>query len=236
MRIIILSREKTFLSLYLLGILFCLPLLLPYFLGTEFTEGKLHRTSVVIDPGHGGVDGGTKDRQGNLEKDINLDLALKIRTQPQQSGLNVLMTRETDTELSPFIPGRTGRHRRDLLARIAKAKTSKSLFIVSIHCDWSTDRTRRGMVAFYNYRNPSSKKLALIIQEELNKTQTIPQKAAPGSYFILEQPGITGVLIEVGFLSHPEEATLLQTPNYREKIALSISKGILRYLQTISSN
>ena len=87
------------------------------------------------------------------------------------------------------------------------------------------------MVAFYNPRNQASKELAFAIQDELNLFQTKPQKAAPGKYFILGHSGLTGVLIEVGFLSHPEEAALLQDPEYQATIALGISKGILRYLR-----
>ncbi|NLW56020.1 MAG: hypothetical protein GX050_05300 [Firmicutes bacterium] len=231
MRIIILNREKALFVLYLLGILLCLPVLLPYLTQPLFTEGRLNRTPMIIDPGHGGIDGGTKDHHGNLEKKINLEIALKLRDQLRQSGLPVLMTRETDTELFPYIAGRRGRHRRDLQTRIEKAKAANCQFLVSIHCDWSTDRTRRGMVAFYNHRNQASKNLALAIQDELNKLQTKPQKAAPGKYFILEQPGVTGVLVEVGFLSHPEEAALLQNPEYQETISFGISKGILRYFR-----
>ncbi len=229
MRIIILQREKVLFGLYLFGILLCLPILLPYL--TAPTEGRLSRIPLIIDPGHGGIDGGTQDHQGNLEKKINLEIALKLRDQIRQSGLTVLMTRETDIELYPYIAGRRGRHRRDLQTRIEKAKTANCQFLVSIHCDWSTDQTRRGMVVFYNQQNRSSKELAFAIQEELNHLQPTPQKAAPGRYFVLEQPGLTGVLIEVGFLSHPEEAALLQNPDYQEKIAFAISKGILRYFR-----
>ena len=236
MRIIILNKEKTFLALYLVGILLLLPLLIPYLFQTNLTGGKIQRATILIDPGHGGIDGGTQDAQGHLEKNINLAIGIKIRDQLRQSGVNVVMTRAVDTELAPFQPGRGGRHRRDLNARVEQAKKAKALFLVSIHCDWSTDAGRRGMVAFYNYRDQVGKNLALTIQEELNKIQTSPQKAAPGKYFIIEQPGVTGVIVEVGFLSHPREAVLLQQADYQEKIALAISQGILRALASHSSN
>lgn len=235
MKIIILTRDKIQLFLYLLGIILCLFILFPYFSNTKYTKGSLSRITLLVDPGHGGVDGGTADHLGNLEKDINLAIALKLRAQLRQSGLNVFMSRETDTELSPFIKGRQGRHRRDLSARIEKAKTTGSLFIISIHCDWSTDRGRHGMIAFYNYQDPAGKKLALIVQEEFNKIQKTPQKAAPGDYFIIKQPGVSGVLLEVGFLSNPEEAVLLQNKEYQEKIALAIANGILQYCRNLSS-
>ena len=193
------------------------------------TQSPLRRLTILIDPGHGGVDGGTADDEGNLEKEINLRVALALREQLKQSGLRVLMTRESDTDLSPFISGKTGRHRRDLLARVEKAKKSKSLFLVSIHCDWSEARQKQGLFVFYNYLSPASKELALSIQEEVNKVQKNSKKAAPGKYFIIRQRGITGVLVEVGFLSNREDAVLLKKKEYQETIALAIGKGILKY-------
>lgn len=183
---------------------------------------------IVIDPGHGGVDGGTSDEQGVLEKEINLAVALRIRDYLKQSGVNVVLTRTTDTDLSPFVPGKTGRHRRDLSARIKKAKEVKGLFLVSIHCDWSADKKRRGAVVFYNPNSSTGKKLAATIQEELNKIQAVPQKEVPGRYFIITQSGVTGVLVETGFLSHPEEAGLLRNPVYQDRLARAVAAGILR--------
>ncbi|NLY88269.1 MAG: N-acetylmuramoyl-L-alanine amidase [Firmicutes bacterium] len=184
---------------------------------------------VVIDPGHGGVDGGTSGQDGTLEKEINLAIALRIRDHLRTGGANVVMTRTADTDLSPFVPGKTGRHRRDLTARIEKARKAGAVCLISIHCDWSKDKKRRGAVVFYNPRNNTSKELACLIQEELNKVQPAPQKAAPGNFFILNQSGLTAVLVEAGFLSHPEEAQLLRTPDYQSRQARAIANGIRRY-------
>jgi N-acetylmuramoyl-L-alanine amidase len=186
---------------------------------------------VVIDPGHGGVDGGTGAPGGTLEKEINLAIALRIRDHLGACGVNVVMTRTTDTDLSPYRPGKSGRHRRDLAARIEKARKAGAACLVSIHCDWAGDKKRRGAVAFYNPRNHAGKELAHLIQEELNKIQAIPQKAAPGNYFVLNQTGLTAVLVETGFLSHPEEARLLGTPAYQSQLARAIANGILRYFR-----
>lgn len=195
------------------------------------TQGPLGELTVVIDPGHGGVDGGTADHTGTLEKEINLAIALALRDQLKQSGLNAIMTRETDTDLSPFISGKIGRHRRDLLARVQKARQAQSHILLSIHCDWSEAHHKQGSVVFYNYLSAPSKELALLIQEELNKVQKKPQKAAPGKYYIIRQKGLTGVLIEVGFLSNRGDAALLKSPDYQETLALAISKGVLKYCQ-----
>jgi N-acetylmuramoyl-L-alanine amidase len=186
---------------------------------------------VVVDPGHGGVDGGTSDQEGTLEKDINLAIALRLRDHLRAGGVKVVMTRTTDTDLSPFRPGKSGRHRRDLAARIEKARNTRAVCLISIHCDWAGDKKRRGAVVFYNPRNNTGKELACAIQEELNRIQAVPQKAAPGNFFILNQSGLTAVLVEAGFLSHPEEARLLGTPVYQDRLARAIANGIRGYFQ-----
>lgn len=228
--IFFLSKRRIRFYLGGLGGLFLLGLIWSVLPLSSTTQSNLKISSILLDPGHGGVDGGARSASGLLEKEVNLQIALKIREQLRQSGLPTIMTRETDTDLSPFIPGRRGRHLRDLTARVEKARQNKSLFIVSIHCDWSTSRQQRGAVVFFNAQSSRGRMLALSVQEELNKAQKHPQKAAPGNYFILRQPGIEGILIEVGFLSHPEEAALLQDPSYQWELALAIAAGILRGL------
>lgn len=192
-------------------------------------QGRLSQLTLLIDPGHGGVDGGAHDEHGNLEKHINLAIGLKIREQLKASGIKIVMTRDKDTDLAPFRPGQRGRHRRDLMARIEKARNNNCLFLVSIHCDASVETRRRGAFVFYNYLSAESKELALAIQQELNQLQQRQFKAAPGKYLIIRQTGVTGVLIEVGFLSNPEESALLQQEDYQSKLALAIARGILHY-------
>jgi len=192
-------------------------------------QGRLSRLTLLIDPGHGGVDGGAQDARGNLEKNINLAIGLKIREQLRESGINIIITRESDMELAPFLAGRTGRHRRDLNSRITKAKENNCLFLVSIHCDSSSDERRYGTYTFYNYLSNESKELALSIQTELNRLSRKSRKAAPGKYLVIREKGVTGVLIEVGFLSNHQEANRLQDDDYRNRLALAIAGGILKY-------
>ncbi|NLW47194.1 MAG: N-acetylmuramoyl-L-alanine amidase [Firmicutes bacterium] len=222
-------KRKIFRFLTVLGILFCLvgPLFLLF--QVRKTQGVLGKLTVVIDPGHGGVDGGTADRQGNLEKAINLKIAQKVGKQLRQTGLKVVLTRNRDTDLAPFLAGRKGRHRRDLMGRINKALRTRCAFLISIHCDYSMDPRKQGAVVFYNYLSESSKEIAGLIQEELNIVQERPGKIAPGKYLIIRQKELTGVLVEVGFLSSQVDAEKLQTDQYREQIAGAISKGILRH-------
>lgn len=196
----------------------------------EETFARIGEIMVLVDPGHGGVDGGTSDRWGNLEKDINLAMGQQIARQLQSGGMRVIMTRDRDLALAPF-NGQSGRHRRDLQERIRRARERDCLFLVSVHCDWSRDTTESGAKVFYNALEPQSKQLATLIQEDLNKVQTRQRKAAPGKYLIIRQKEVTGVIVEVGFLSNSAEALLLQNERHRTRLALAIARGILRYAQ-----
>ena len=229
MLIVCIIKQKILRYLIGLGILFGFTSLIFLLFQVTKTQGVLGKLTVVIDPGHGGVDGGTADSQGNLEKHINLRIALKISKQLRQSGLRVIMTRNRDMDLAPFLAGRKGRHRRDLMGRINKALAAWCFALISIHCDYSVDSRKQGAVVFYNYHSETSKEISGLIQEELNLVQEKAGKIAPGKYLIIRQKAITGVLVEVGFLSNRIDAGKLQTDQYQEQLAAAISKGILRY-------
>lgn len=233
--VIILSKPMVRLILLIAAIICVGMSYICWYFESFWTQGSLSRLTLLIDPGHGGVDGGAQDDHGNLEKHINLAIGLKVREQLKASGIHIVMTREEDTDLAPFRIGQRGRHRRDLMARIEKARSNNCLFLVSIHCDASVETKRRGAFVFYNYLSAESKELAQTIQQELNQLQQRQFKAAPGKYLIIRQPGITGVLIEVGFLSNPEEAALLQQEEYQSKLALAIAKGILQYCRNFAT-
>ncbi|MHB1420705.1 MAG: N-acetylmuramoyl-L-alanine amidase family protein, partial [Bacillota bacterium] len=180
---------------------------------------------IIIDPGHGGIDGGTHDRQGLMEKDINLDVGLRLRQQLEKSGAIVMMTRETDVDVTGYAPQEGNRYQRDLKGRVNAINQSGAQLFVSIHSDARYNSTAtRGTIAFH-YRSPESENLAKSVQKELRK---LIEKNASGSdliendtihrdFYILRNATIPGILLEVGFLSHPDEKALLSTPTYREE-------------------
>jgi N-acetylmuramoyl-L-alanine amidase len=224
------KKELRFLG-FLLAI-GCLTGMIAYQWRATIVQGWLRQITVVIDPGHGGVDGGAQDSRGNLEKDINLVIGRHVAAQLRQSGLRVVLTRRTDTDLAPFRSGHKGRHRRDLLRRIEIARRQRCPFLVSIHCDASTESRKTGAFVFYNWRSPQSKRLADAIQLELNEVQKQPGKIAPGKYFVIRQKGLTGVLVEVGYLSNLYEGRMLQDLGYQAAMGLAIAKGILGFVKT----
>lgn len=224
--IIFIRREP--LLWVLLGV-FILFFIIGLQLGIKNASGPLGSVTVAIDPGHGGIDGGCGSGEYQ-EKSLNLQVGLEVEAFLRQSGVRTVMTRMTDTALDP-IP-RPGRHRRDLAERVQCFHRSRATTFVSIHCDWSSDRNRRGPSVFYRYRDSNSQRLAETLQEELNIAANQRRRAEPGNYYILKNAKPPGVIVEVGFLSHPEDRLRLKQPAYRSALAAAISRGVLRYIHS----
>jgi N-acetylmuramoyl-L-alanine amidase len=186
---------------------------------------------ILLDPGHGGPDGGAGDK-GALEKDIALDVSLKVRDYLQEQGALVLMTREDDRDLAP--EGTKGYSRRkveDLKKRLEMINTSNSDFYVSIHLNSIPSPQWSGAQTFYAPGIKENAKAAKFIQDELRRNlENTKRNSKPlNNVFILKYAKKPGVLVEVGFLSNPGERAKLKTDEYQDKIAASIYNGIMRY-------
>lgn len=190
---------------------------------------------IVIDPGHGGIDGGT-NKDGLLEKDINLSVAKKLKAILEARGYRVLMTREEDVSLEDLINSRQSRHMRDLKARLSIINTSNAQMFVSVHVNSNPKRPAAdGAIVFYSGNYEESKTLAYSVQRALNTMVVQGKKRTthdpvPGAYYILEHAQIPGVLIETAFISNAAERELLTRDEFREYIASSIADGIGRYM------
>ncbi|CCQ93716.1 N-acetylmuramoyl-L-alanine amidase [[Clostridium] ultunense Esp] len=184
---------------------------------------------IVLDPGHGGMDGGAVSKDGLVEKEITLKIAKKLRDYLQQSGAVVLLTREEDKDLADGTEGT--RKRQDLRVRAELVNQSGAELFISIHLNSIPSSQWRGAQTFYNPTNPENRRLAKLIQQELIKglgnTDRLEKKDQ--DIFILKAAKVPAVLVEAGFLSNPEEAALLGNEAYQSKIAESIYRGILRY-------
>lgn len=191
---------------------------------------------IVIDPGHGGVDGGA-NTDGVLEKDINLAIAQKLKSLLEREEYKVVMTRERDIALDYLCDMDTSRHQKDLNARADIIGSCNAQMFVSIHvnCNFSRPKTD-GSIVFYGERFQQNKILAYDVQRELNnipinggqRTVHDPQK---GEYFLLKHSQVPGVIVETGFLSNQEERGLLQTEGFQQQLAAAIGEGIEKYLK-----
>lgn len=195
---------------------------------------------IVIDPGHGGIDGGT-NKNGVLEKDINLDIAKKLRNLLQQKGYAIIMTREDDIALDKLDNSSKSRHQRDLNARVGIINKSNAQLFLSIHVDCNLKKpSTNGSIVFYNNRFSESKSLAYSIQKELNiiklneKNRSV-HDPTEAKFFILGSTNMPGVLVETAFISNQEERLEIIKDAYREEIAQAIERGVEQYLSETNS-
>ena len=199
--------------------------------GDEPASAK-DKITVIIDAGHGGRDGGASTESGVLEKDLNLAVALKLRSLISQLDVNVVMTRETDVMLADEASAH--KKRDDLNARLNMAKEQENCIFVSIHMNKFPVEKYSGLQVYYSGNNEESLALAEAIQnkagEFLRKGNARTVKAADSSIYILYHIEVPAVLVECGFLSNPEEAALLCTEEYQNKLAAVIFAAVAEYL------
>lgn len=182
---------------------------------------------IYIDPGHGGLDPGAL-YGGIKEKDINLEISKKLDNGLTKLGAIVYMTRDGDYDLSAI---RTNnRKRSDLSRRVNLINKSKCDIFLSIHLNAEDTNSWKGAQVFYDDINSSNKKLAMVLQQQLKRDLKTSRKIKKVDKLYLQKRIIVpGVLIEIGFLSNPNERCLLKSNNYQEKVVNSITKGILLY-------
>lgn len=190
---------------------------------SEVLRGK----RVAIDPGHGGVDPGAVGVRGTLEKDVVLAIAKLLDPLMKRAGAETLLLREDDRELATDPGGYGTRQRRDLSLRAERANAFGADVYISLHANSFPSPKWSGAQVFYEPDNEASRRLAIAIQERL--AQTFPgnnRKARPGDYFVLKKAQMPGVVVEVGFLSNPEEERLLGTLAHQRQVAEAILLGV----------
>src|SRR3954465_1490786 len=186
---------------------------------------------ILIDPGHGGPDGGAGDAKA-LEKDIALNISLKLREYLQEQGALVIMTREEDKDLADEdTRGYSRRKVEDLKERLEMINQSGIDFFVSVHLNSIPSPRWSGAQTFYAPQFEENERVAKFIQDELIiNLENTTRKAKPiNNIYILDKAKKPGVLVEVGFLSNPTEKANLKKDDYQEQLAASIYRGIMRY-------
>lgn len=194
-----------------------------------------HSGIIVIDAGHGGIDGGAY-KDGVLEKEINLDISKRLRFYLKQKGYQVIMTREEDESLDHLSETGGNKHQRDLNSRVNIINGNNAQLYLSIHGNFQPKNSKAdGSIVFYSDKFPQNKTLAYCIQRSLNnitidgKKRTIHDPQV-GNYFLLSYSKIPGTLVEIAFISNREERRQLMKDSFREDIARSIASGVEQYL------
>ena len=185
---------------------------------------------IYLDPGHGGPDGGAEGINDVFEKDIVLKVCIKLKEYLNRAGYNVILTRQGDYDLAP--DDSKNRKRDDIHERVKRINESKCLLYVSIHANIYSSPKIYGAQVFYKKNNEKSKLLAEEIQETITVIlQNTTRKAKSiNDKYLIENSEPIGCLVEIGFLSNPNEVILLQDEYYQEKMAYAIYLGICSFL------
>lgn len=182
---------------------------------------------------HGGSDPGKIGVHKEKEKDINLQISLKVRDKMEKENIQVVMTRQKDQDLAD--EDSQNRKIQDLKKRCEIIHRTQPDCVVSIHQNSYPDENIKGAQVFYYEDSQEGKHLGEIMQknlvEGLDKTNHRQAKGNK-SYYLLKKTDATLVIVECGFISNSEESALLSSEKYQEQVAQSIVKGIKEYLET----
>ena len=204
---------------------------------TEENITKKELPLLVLDAGHGGFDPGKVGVNGELEKDINLAIVFKLQKLLEEQGFSVALTRDSDTILAPA--NSNSKKKDDMIARIEKITELNPYFTISIHQNSYTTPDVNGPQVFFYKDSEASATMAQVIQNAMNEYLQ-PSKhreaQANSNYYLLTRTPTPTVIVECGFLSNPDEATLLSSDEYQTKVAEAIALGILSYYEASTSN
>ena len=189
----------------------------------NFKKSPLIGKTIIIDPGHGGVDSGACGRQGIREKDVNLEVAMHLKDDLENAGASVVMTRIDDS----FI----GLYERPFLANFLYA----DLF-VSVHTNTHPDSSVNGIEVWYRQNRSESQTLAKDVLEQIIQTTGfkslgIKSHRVDDDFVVVREPQMPSILVEVGFLSNFQEESVITTPEFRQKAAAGIFQGVMNYFQ-----
>lgn len=196
------------------------------------SQQKKGEVTVVLDAGHGGTDPGKIGVNGEKEKELNLEITLLVKERLEKQKINVVLTRESDMGL--YDAGSNNKKVQDLQRRCELIHKTAPRCTVSIHQNSYTTSDVKGAQVFYYNHSAEGKKLAEGLQSALVEgVDPTNHRQAKGntSYYLLKKTDVPIAIVECGFLSNPEEAQLLPTKEYQEKLADAICKGILQYLE-----
>ncbi|MDE6662966.1 MAG: N-acetylmuramoyl-L-alanine amidase [Lachnospiraceae bacterium] len=192
------------------------------------------KTCVIVDAGHGGADPGKVGINGALEKDINLEIAMKLKQFLEMEDVEVILTRDSDAGL--YDEDASNKKVQDMKRRVEIIESAKPDVTVSIHQNSYHEEYVHGAQTFYYEGSERSKALAEKIQQSLlNEVDKDNKRVAKSndSYYLLKKTSVPIVIVECGFLSNSEEAQKLNSDYYQEKLAWAVHLGILQYINDL---
>lgn len=203
-----------------------------------FAAADRNDMCIIVDPGHGGEDGGCVSADGILEKKLNLEVSYKVSEILKAMGYNTVMTRTEDKMLydmygdDKIIKKKTY----DLKNRLKFARENDADLFVSIHMNKFPESQYKGLQVYYSPNNSESGNAAELIQhytkEYLQKDNERQTKKADKSIYLLDRIDMPGVLVECGFLSNPEDTKMLCDEDYQRKLSFVIACAVVEYFES----
>lgn len=192
------------------------------------------RPKLVIDAGHGGEDGGAVSSDGTMEKDINLDIALRLQKLLVLSGCDVTLTRDSDKAIyEEGADSLKSKKVSDMKKRLSIFNEDPEQTVISIHQNKFPQTQYSGTQVFYSGQTQESNLLAESIKASivgmLQPQNTRETKKADKNIYLLYNAKVPAVIVECGFLSNSEELARLKTEEYRQEMAFAIYCGYLNY-------
>ena len=187
---------------------------------------------IIIDPGHGGEDGGATSCSGVLESSINLEISLRLNELMHLLGIHTIMIRTDDRSVYTEGESIAAKKVSDLKERVRLCNSTPNAILISIHQNYFQDKQYHGAQVFFA---PSAQSKELAQRLQANLISTVNQgsrrniKRADGIY-LLEKVKCPAILVECGFLSNPEEEAQLRSSEYQEKVCCVIAATVSQYL------
>lgn len=199
---------------------------------SKVSKDVINSKAIYLDAGHGGMDGGTS-YNGILEKDVDLDFVFTLKEVLENNGYIVYLTREGDYDLASA--NSKNRKREDIQKRVDLINSSNCFLYLSIHANSYSNNKISGAQVFYNSNNIDNKNLATYIQKSIrSELKNTKREAMPiKDKYLVDNINKVGCLIEIGFLSNPNEASLLTSKSYQLALSGAILLGILEYEELI---
>lgn len=219
-----------FLSLFVMGIIF-----MNFLISKEKSEvvsinEKIYSGIIVIDPGHGGEDTGAISQNNVNEKDVVLDISLKLGEKLEENNFKVYFTRKSDKALGNTV-------RSDIINRAKFINARNADIFLSIHLNGSDIESAKGVESYSRFLDDKSYLLAESIQDELSSIEYTKDRGIKEtnekSLGILRYTNITGVLLELGFITNSEDEKYLISEEGQDIIVYCILNGILNYFNEI---
>ena len=180
---------------------------------------------IVIDPGHDGEDPGKVGVNDILEKDINLQISMKIRDLLEEVGIEVVMTREDDK-----VPDRK---KEDLENRVELINKTRPTLALCVHQNSFTTPDIYGAQVFYHTKTAEAEDVALLVQESMRAIDPTNKREVKknDTYYMLKFSEVPTIIVECGFLTNQTEAQKLTTEEYQNDVAFAICEGIVKWLE-----